>query len=606
MKIDLKNKLLKIPTDPGVYQFSDTKKQIIYIGKAKNLKNRLRSYINSKSHSPKNVAMLRNAINVDWIVVRNEVEALITEANLIKTHSPKYNILMKDDKTYPFIRITNEPYPQVLLTRKIINDNSKYYGPFTDVKHLRTTMKALHELFPIRSCNYYIDDEVILLKKISVCLDYHIKKCEGPCEGLVNEIKYNEMIIRICKFLEGKTKPTKDHLKKLMEESSKNLLFEEAAKFRDQLKAINSFVDKQSKSKIDFKDRDVLGLAKKDNFGIMVIIRIRNGRIFSREKISLQRLDSNDKDTYKMVLSQFYLESNFVPGYISLNTKPESENDLLKWLSKKKGKNVKFIYPKRGEKEKELRITNKNAELLLSEWLIKRNQRKDLVPKTLKRLQMDLSLSIPPRIIEAFDISHLGGENTVASMVVFKDSKPLKKNYRKFNIKTVKGIDDFASMNEVINRRYKRIKKEGSKIPDLILIDGGKGQLSSALSALNKLGLGYINIIGLAKRLEEVYIPGNPEPQSIHKQSSGLVLLRRIRDEAHRFAINFHRKKRSKAMSASIFNGVNGLGKIRIKKLLTVFENPKKISKIKVTEISKKTGIPIKVCKEIVEVAKAI
>ena len=320
----------------------------------------------------------------------------------------------------------------------------------------------------------------------------------------------------------------------------------------------------------------------------------------------MQRLDSNDKDTYKMVLSQFYLESNFVPGYISLNTKPESENDLLKWLSKKKGKNVKFIYPKRGEKEKELRITNKNAELLLSEWLIKRNQRKDLVPKTLKRLQMDLSLSIPPRIIEAFDISHLGGENTVASMVVFKDSKPLKKNYRKFNIKTVKGIDDFASMNEVINRRYKRIKKEGSKIPDLILIDGGKGQLSSALSALNKLGLGYINIIGLAKRLEEVYIPGNPEPQSIHKQSSGLVLLRRIRDEAHRFAINFHRKKRSKAMSASIFNGVNGLGKIRIKKLLTVFENPKKISKIKVTEISKKTGIPIKVCKEIVEVAKAI
>ena len=359
MKIILKNKLVEIPTDPGVYQFSDTKKQIIYIGKAKNLRNRLRSYLNSKSHSPKNVAMLRNAINVDWIVVRNEVEALITEANLIKTHSPKYNILMKDDKTFPFIRITNEPYPQVLLTRKIINDNSKYYGPFTDVRHLRTTMKALHELFPIRSCNYYIDDEVILLKKISVCLDYHIKKCEGPCQihssrvnVINNENKYNEMIIRICKFLEGKTKPTKDHLKKLMENSSKNLLFEEAAKYRDQLKAINSFVDKQSKSKIDFKDRDVLGLAKKDNFGIMVIIRIRNGRIFSREKISLQRLDSNDKNTYKMVLSQFYLESNFVPGYISLNTKPESEIDLLKWLSKKKGKNVKFIYPKRGEKER--------------------------------------------------------------------------------------------------------------------------------------------------------------------------------------------------------------------------------------------------------------
>ena len=298
---------------------------------------------------------------------------------------------MKDDKTFPFIRITNEPYPQVILTRKIINDSSKYYGPFTDVKHLRNTMKALHNLFPIRSCNYYIDDKVILLKKISVCLDYHIKKCEGPCEGLVSEEKYNEMINRICKFLEGKTKPTKDHLTNLMEISAKNLLFEEAAKYRDQLKSINAFVDKQSKTKIDFKDRDVLGLARKDNFGIMVIIRIRNGRIFSREKISLQRLDDNDRKTFKMVLSQFYLESNFVPGYISLNTKPESENNLLKWLSEKRGKKVKFIYPKKGEKEKELKITNKNAELMLSDWLIKRKQRKDLVPKTLKQLQEDLS-----------------------------------------------------------------------------------------------------------------------------------------------------------------------------------------------------------------------
>lgn len=605
MKIALKNKLSEIPIDPGVYQFSNIKKQIIYIGKAKNLRNRVRSYFNNKSQSAKNIAMIRNATNVDWIVVRNEVEALLTEANLIKTHSPKYNILMKDDKTFPFIRITNEPYPQVLLTRKIINDNSKYYGPFTDVKHLRTTMKALHKLFPIRSCNYYIDDEVILLKKISVCLDYHIKKCEGPCEGLVNETKYNEMIMRICKFLEGKTKPTKDHIKNLMEISSKKLLFEEAAIYRDQLKAINAFIDKQSKSKIDFKDRDVLGLAKKDNFGIMAIIRIRNGRIFSREKLSLQRLDSNDRKTFKMVLSQFYLESNFVPGYISLNTKPKSENDLLKWLSKKRGKKVKFIYPKRGEKEKELKITNKNAELLLSEWLIKRNQRKDLLPKTLKQLQSDLILSTPPRRIEAFDISHLGGKNTVASMVVFKDSKPVKKKYRKFNIKTVKGIDDFASMNEVINRRYKRMKNEGTEIPDLILIDGGKGQLNSAVSALNRLGLGYINVIGLAKKLEEVYIPSNPEPQSIHKQSSGLILLRRIRDEAHRFAINFHRKKRSKAMSASIFDEVKGLGKIRLKKLLTVYENPRLISKSTPKQIYNKTGIPLKVCKDIIKISKS-
>ena len=606
MKSELKNIIQKIPKEPGVYQFFNIKKQIIYIGKGKNLRNRVKSYFNIKSQSPKNISMLKNIADIEWIVVRNEVEALLTEANLIKTHSPRYNILMKDDKSFPFIRITSEPYPQVILTRKIIKDNSKYYGPFTDTKHLRITMKALHKLFPIRSCDYFIDDEVIILKKISVCLDYHIKKCEGPCEGLVSEKAYNEMIKRISKFLEGETKPTKDYIKNLMMLSSKKLLFEEAAKYRDQLDAINIFIDKQIKSKIDFKDRDVIGLATENDIGIVAIIRIRNGRIFSREKISLNGLDNNNSKTIKTILTRFYIDSNFVPEYIILRVKPENESELLIWLNKKRNKRIRFLYPKRGEKEKELSITEKNAKLLLGEWLIKREKIKNSNPKILLQLQSDLNLNKIPRTIEAFDVSHLGGENTVASVVVFQDSKPVKRKYRKYNIKTVTGIDDFSSMDEVVFRRYKRLKKEETKFPDLILIDGGKGQLNAAVSALKRLELGHINIIGLAKKLEEVFVPGNSDPQSIQKQSSGLILLRKIRDEAHRFAIKFQRNKRSKKISKSIFEGISGIGKERAKRLLIEYENPKSISNTTVEKLSKKTGIPKKFCKNIIRVAKNI
>jgi excinuclease ABC subunit C len=604
MNETIQEKLKQIPTHPGVYQFFNSDGKIIYIGKAKNLRNRVRSYFQSKKHQmAKTISLVKNIDNLDWIVVRNEVEALMTEANLIKAHRPRYNIDLKDDKAYPFIRITKEPYPQVLLTRKIVRDGSKYYGPFTDVGRLRMTLKALHKVFPIRSCSYYLDDKVVTEKKVKLCLDYHINKCEGPCEGLVSQDHYQEMVDRIEDFMKGKTKRTEAHITVLMKEASSNQKYEEAAMYRDQLEAMRSFKERQSHVATDFEERDVVALAREDNLGVAVIIRIRNGRIFSREKLSLQGLDENDGATLQTVISRFYMDSDFVPKEISLQLNPSDEKDLIQWLKEKRKGAVHFLYPQKGEKAKELRVTMQNAKLLLGEWIINREKRKEQVPKMLGQLQEDLNLDVPPKRIEAFDISHLGGTNTVASLVCFIDAKPRKTDYRKFNVKTVSGIDDFAAMREVVYRRYKRVKEEEKPFPDLILIDGGKGQLSMAVSALRELGLDYIPVIGLAKRLEEVFVPGNPEAQSIHKQSPGLILLRRIRDEAHRFAITFQRQKRNKDMVLSVFSQIPGMGKKRLEKLLQIFDGPEAIAKLTPEVINGETGIPLKIGKEIVKVA---
>jgi len=395
---NIKNKLNQLPTDPGVYHFYNDQQKIIYIGKAKNLKNRVKSYFQNKnSLSPKNATMLKHIKNIDWIIVRNEVEALMTEANLIKMHHPKYNIDLRDDKSYPFIRITNEPYPQVFLTRNIIKDGSKYFGPFTDVRHLRRTLKALQKAFPIRSCNYFIDSSVIKEKKISICLDYHIKKCEGPCEGLVSREKYSDMVNRIEDFMKGKTKPTEEHIKKLMIAASNNQNYEEAKIYRDQLESIFEFKKKQSLVATDFVERDVIVLSKEDDFGIAVILRIRNGRIFSRDKLSFKKLDINDGVNIRTIIMTFYLDSDFIPRELSLQVKPQYEKDLLDWLRQKRGRAVRFIYPQKGEKAKEIRITLQNAKLLLGEWKINKEKRKVQVPKILNELIVDLSLSVPPK-----------------------------------------------------------------------------------------------------------------------------------------------------------------------------------------------------------------
>ena len=604
--MSLQSKLKNIPMHPGVYSFMNDKGEIIYIGKAKNLRSRVRSYFQkSKSQSPKNLTMIRHISDLEYIVVRSEVEALLTEANLIKQHAPRYNVMMKDDKSFPFIRITNEPYPQVLLTRKIVKDGSKYFGPFTDVYGLRTTLKALHKVFPVRSCSFFLDEQVIADKKVKLCLDYHIRKCEGPCEGLVSMEHYQEMIDRIDRFMRGKTKETEDYITEQMQNASTSMLYEEAAMYRDQLEAIRSFNERQSKVSAEFEDRDVFALAQEGWLGVVVIIRIRSGRIFSREKISLQRLDEKDSYTMKTVITRFYMDSGMIPREISLQFSPTDEKELLIWLKKRRQGTVKFLYPQRGEKAKEMRITLQNAKLLLGEWIINRQKRRHKIPNMLAQLKEDLNMDVPPRRIEAFDISHLGGTDTVASMVCFIDARPKKREYRKFNIKTVSGIDDFAAIREVVSRRYKRVKDEKGPLPDLILVDGGKGQLSMALSALRELGLDYIPTVGLAKKLEEVFVPGNPDAQTIQKQSPGLILLRRIRDEAHRFAITFQRQKRNKQLIRSIFGELPGMGKKRLEKLLQAFGGPTSIAKLTPEVINDQTGIPIKIGKEIIKIAKS-
>ena len=605
MKEHLKIKVKSAPSDPGVYQFFNSEKKIIYIGKAKNIRNRVRTYFqSSKNQSSKTITMVKRIEEIEWIIVRNEVEALMTEANLIKRYQPRYNIDLRDDKSYPFIRITKEPYPQVFITRTIVQDGSKYFGPFTDSKQLRIMLKAINKLFPIRSCSYHIDDDVIRSKKISVCLDYHIKKCEGPCEGIVTEKKYAEMIQRVEEFLKGNTRGIVSYIKLRMIDSSKNQKYEEAAIYRDQLNAIDLFKKKQSHVATDFTKRDVVTIARDGGIGIAVVLRIRNGKIFSRDSLHLKQLTTSKEEILKTVITRFYMDSDFLPEEISLQYPPSDESGLRLFLKEKNKRRVGLIYPKIGEKAKELRVTMQNANLLLGEWKLDMQRRRDIVPKVLEQLKQDLNMDIPPKRIEGFDVSHLGGTNTVASMVCFIDGKPKKSEYRKFNIKSIKGIDDFASIREVVIRRYKRVKEEKKPVPDLILIDGGKGQLSMALSALRELGMDYISIIGLAKKLEEVYIPGNSEPQNIKKTSSSLILLRRIRDEAHRFAITFQKMKRRKDLTRSIYEDIKGLGKKRLKVLLQNFNGPKEISKLTPELIKGKTGIPIEIVKEIIKISK--
>ena len=600
MKTSLNEKIKNIPTKPGVYQFKNDVGEIIYIGKAKNLRTRVRSYFQkNKYQTPKNQSMIKRITDLDWIVVSTEVEALLTEANLVKEHKPHYNINLKDDKSFPYIRITREPYSRIFITRDIVKDGSRYFGPYTDVYLLRRSLKAVHKIFPIRSCDFYLDQEVISAGKVDLCLDYHIKKCEGPCQNLVSQKDYNAMINRVVQFLQGKTKETENYINKQMSVAADEMRYEDAAMYRDQLAAVKSFKEKQRKVAADFDNRDVFAMAKQDNMCVTVIVRIRNGRIHSIEKISINIDDERDADIFESVITQFYLNSDFIPKTINVADVPTNKKQLLVWLKEKRNGPVHIQVPRRGEKAREIRLAAQNAKLLVGEWIINRKKRRELIPKMVQQLQEDLQLKIPPRRIEAFDISHLGGTNTVASMVCFIDGKARKSEYRKYKIKTVDGIDDFAAMREVVFRRYRRLKSEQATLPDLILIDGGKGQLSMAISALRELGLDYMPVIGLAKRLEEVFVPGHSDAQSIPRQSPGLILLRKIRDEAHRFAITFQKQKRNKQVRTSIFDSIDGMGPKRVQSLFIVFQDIESIAQANTDIIAKKAKIPLKQAKSV-------
>ncbi len=604
--MSLKNQVKSIPNNPGVYFFKNKDDDIIYIGKAKNLKNRVRSYFNKNNQDTKTGVMVSNARNIEYLVVGDEVEAIITEANMIKQYKPRYNVFLKDDKTFPYIIITNEPYPRVEIIRKknLHKDGNIYFGPYTDVSYLREVVKVLHRVFPIRTCSYFIDKHSIKDKKVQVCLDYHIKKCQGPCEGLVSNKEYRDMIESVVQFLKGRNKDIKNKIESMMKYASMTLNYEEAARLRDQLVALESFYKKQKKVAHDFNNRDILHVSTKDTYGIGFVMRIRNSFLIGREKFNLKITNDSFENLINMFLIQYYNSTFDIPAEIVIDASLENTKALEDWLTSKKGKKVKILRPLKGDKKKMLNLCIKNSDMIIKDLVIKKIRRKEYIPKVLSELQEVLSMPVLPKRIEAFDNSNIQGKNPVAGMVCFINGKPLKKEYRKFNIKSVKGIDDFESMREVIFRRCSRQIKENSPMPDLILIDGGKGHLSAANSSLDKLGLGYISIIGLAKKLEEVFLPNSSNHQNISKTSPALYLLRKIRDEVHRYAITFHREQRGKDALSSIFNNIKGMGPSRIKKIWNHYASIEEIKKDSADTISQKTKIPLEVVTNIKEIIK--
>ncbi|MFA5804355.1 MAG: excinuclease ABC subunit UvrC [Melioribacteraceae bacterium] len=573
MNAVLEDKLNSLPSSPGIYQFVNEKGKVIYVGKAKNLRNRVRSYFKIKVDSPKTEVLVAKIFDLQLIVTDSEIEALVLENNLIKELKPRYNINLKDDKSFPYIRVTNEMFPQIFPTRNVVKDGSKYFGPYTDVKNMKNSLRILNKLFKIRSCKLDITQEAIDKKKFKVCLDYHIKKCEGPCEGFVTQAHYNGMVNQIIKVLRGKTDELISELKSQMTSASERFEFEKAAELRDRIDQLQVYTSKQKIVTNDLEDRDVISAAFEGKDVAATILNIRSGKLVGKRQLNLS-IEANEElgQIYTSIIKFYYNEFVEVPREIILEIEPEDSEILIEWLNLKALKKCKFVIPQRQSDTKSLMLMCKhNAEFQLKEIQLQKMKKEGNVPYVLSALQRDLRLKKLPRLIECFDNSNLQGTDAVASMVVFVDGKPKKSLYRKFIIKTVEGPDDFASMKEIISRRYNRVKEEKLPVPDLIMVDGGKGQLSSAIESLDYLGIKNYEIIGLAKRLEEVFLPGESEAQSIPKTSSSLKLLQHVRDEAHRFAITFHRERRSKRTITSELLEIKGIGEKVAQKLLTKF-----------------------------------
>jgi excinuclease ABC subunit C len=571
--LSLGEKLDSLPGKPGVYQFKNADAKVIYVGKAQNLRSRVRQYFQkSRGLDAKLEALVAKIADVELIVTDSEVEALILEANLVKKLKPRYNVLLKDDKSFPYIVVTNEPFPRVFVTRRIIRNGSRYFGPYTDVKTMRFALKTVRDIFMIRSCNYELTAESIARRKFKLCLDYHIKKCEGPCEGLVTDQQYNAMIDKVAKVLRGRTDDVVASLQAEMEELAGKLKFEEAAKARDRLRALSVYNQKQKVVDTKDVDRDIIAVAAKDDDACGVVFKVRDGKVLGSHHYYLSNVEGKEeREILEILLERYYLDNEDVPGELALSGEVNSPDIIETWLAKKRDGVVRIETPKGGEKLKLVGMVKKNAEFLLEELQLQKLKRGDLVPHSVQSLQRDLRLPMAPRRIECFDISNIQGSDTVASMVVFVDAKSRKSEYRKFKIRSVVGPDDFASMREVIERRYTRLVEESGLMPDLIMVDGGKGQLSSAVEVLQRLGLNSIPIIGLAKRLEEVFVPEEGEPLAIPRTSSSLRLLQQVRDEAHRFAITYHRKLRMKRILNTELDLIKGIGKTRAKELLESF-----------------------------------
>lgn len=565
----IKSTVSTLPDKPGVYQFIDSTGTILYVGKARSLKKRVSSYF-TKSQSGKTQVMLSRAIDLRHIVVDNESEALLLENSIIKKHQPRYNILLKDDKTYPWICIKNEHFPRVFLTRKLIPDGSSYHGPYTSVPAVRTLLDLIRQLFQIRTCSLPLNKRSIAEGKFRVCLEYHIGNCKGPCIGLVSEEEHNQQIERIKQIIKGDVGGVTGHLETLMKQYASELKFEEAQKIKEKLQILAKYRSKSVVVNTSVKNVDVFGSSSDEGSMYISYMKVVAGAVVQSYSIELKMRLEEDRES---VLSTAITE-------IRQRVTSDSPEIIVPFMPDILIDKVKYTVPIRGDRHKLLELANRNAVFFRLERQKKaaEKSKENRTERNLEKMKKDLHMPVLPAHIECFDNSNIQGESAVAACVVFRSGRPSNREYRHFNIKSVTGPDDFASMEEVIFRRYKRMLDEQTSLPQLIVIDGGKGQLSSAMKSLDELGLrGKITVIGIAKKLEEIYFPGDSVPIYLDKNSITLKVIQNLRNEAHRFGINFHRGKRSSKMNRSFLDEISGIGEQTKELLLKKFRSVKKI-----------------------------
>jgi excinuclease ABC subunit C len=569
MPTSLELQIQTLPNAPGVYQYFDKEDVIIYIGKAKNLKKRVASYFHKNHENGKTSVLVKKIVYIKHIVVHTETDALLLENNLIKKYKPRYNVLLKDDKSYPWICIKKERFPRVFMTRRVLKDGSEYYGPYTSVRTVRVLLDLIKELYPLRTCTYDLSAQNINEGKYKVCLEYHLKNCKGACEGLELEANYKNSIREIRNIIKGNFRESIEKFKKMMRSFAKNMEFEEAQKIKEKLSLLSNYQSKSTIVNPSINNVDVFSIISDETHGYANFLKISNGSIIQSHTTEIKKkLEESDTALLELFIVEIRQRFNsqapeiYVPFPVNL------------------GESVQVTIPKLGDKKRIVELSERNAKYYRQEQFkqIKIVDPDRHVKRIMAQMKKDLRLSEEPRHIECFDNSNIQGTNPVAACVVFKDGKPSKKEYRHYNIKTVDGPDDFASMEEVVYRRYKRLLAQDEPLPQLIIVDGGKGQLSSALKSLEILGLrGKIAIIGIAKRLEEIYYPDDPIPLYLDKKSETLKITQFLRNEAHRFGITFHRKKRSKSAIQSELEQIPNIGKQTIITLLRQFKSAKRV-----------------------------
>lgn len=571
-----------LPDQPGVYRFYNKQEALIYVGKAKNIKKRVSSYFsNAKQHNLKTRSMVAEIAAIAFTIVNSEYEALLLENNLIKKSQPRYNILLKDGKTYPYLCITKERFPRVISTRKVSPQLGQYYGPFTDLRAMHRILALIKQLYPLRTCTYNLAEADVRKGKFKVCLEYHIGNCKGPCEGLQDEEAYHQDIAQVEYLLKGHLHAVKKTLKEKMCQAAQALAYEEAQACKEKIDALTTYQVKSLVINPKVGDLDVFGIVSEKQAAFVNYLQIKQGAIMFTQTMELKKkLDEEDSDLLPLVILHAREKYSSQATEVLTNLPLSIDLDTLQ-----------LTVPKIGDKKKLVMLAIKNALFFKKERFIKNEQYPNKGNKILLSLQQDLQLQRLPLHIECFDNSNTQGSNPVAAMVCFKNGKPARSEYRHFNIKTVIGPDDFASMHEVVHRRYKKLVEEKQALPDLIVIDGGKGQLSAAVASLKEVGIyGQVPIISIAKRLEEIYCPGDPYPIHISKQSVSLKLIQQVRNEAHRFAISFHRNKRSKHSLQSELEAIPGIGPKTIAKLLLHFKSITNIKTASTAALAEQIG----------------